>query len=403
MNNRHTSSQPPSGLPAQDIAQRRRQLARALAVGQFGWGLAGEINHIVERMHGTISRAPLPWQKLPRDRALGLSGLIYRLIGRSFGYLNHGFGAAAYALQQGDDVPDGHWLRFQAALNGVCGDKLMQDNSPLALQMSLQHRLPANPAGHHQIIFLHGLCMSELGWHNPAHEAFCDDAQNRLQANIQYLRYNTGRHISDNGAALSQLLQKQLQGSDRVSLIGHSMGGLLIRSALHAAQQAGHDWPQRLHLAVCLGSPHHGAPLERIGNHANRFLTLSPYLKPFSRLGGLRSAGIRDLRYGNIRQEDWRTLQAEDDTRDSRELTPLPAGPRYLLLAASLSPTVPEAVWQARHDYLVPVSSALGLSRQSDKQLHAPRLQRQIIAARNHLDLLSDAQVYQHITASMQG
>ena len=64
-------------------------------------------------------------------------------------------------------------------------------------------------------------------------------------------------------------------------------------------------WPARLDDLVFLGTPHHGAPLERAGNWVDLLLGATPYAAPFARLGKLRSAGITDLRHGNLLDEDW--------------------------------------------------------------------------------------------------
>ena len=54
---------------------------------------------------------------------------------------------------------------------------------------------------------------------------------------------------------------------------------------------------------VFLGTPHFGAPAERAGAHADFLLGISPYSAPFARLGKVRSAGIKDLRHGNLRDD----------------------------------------------------------------------------------------------------
>ncbi len=382
----------PMALQPADVEQARRQIARGLGISQFAMGLGGEIVDVVERMHGTISRAPLPWQREVGDRAFGIAGLVYRLIRSSFGHLETGFGEASRALHAEPHGEDDAWLAFAAAVNGVCGDALTGKRSPLALSMRLHGPVSGRP---HRVIFLHGLCMSERGWQQGAHPGFSLWLRNERGADVQYLRYNSGLHISDNGARLAELLEEEADGFAQLSLIGHSMGGLLIRAALLVAAQRGHRWPERLVQAAMLGSPHHGSPLERLGNRANSLLTISPYLKPLARLGGLRSAGIRDLRFGNIAAEDWQLAPDPDHPDDWRQPLPLPEGPRYLLLAASLSEQAPPEAWRARHDYLVPVASALGLSRDPDRQLHAASLARELLPAMNHMELLHNPRVYE--------
>ena len=123
-----------------------------------------------------------------------------------------------------------------------------------------------------------------------------------------YLRYNTGRHISTNGQEFAQLLEQLCEAwpvpVESLSLIGHSMGGLVIRSASWYAQQAQSTWLQHLQRVVCLGTPHHGSPVERAGHALDRAMQRIPYTEPLA-LGRRRSAGIKDLRHGDLLDEDW--------------------------------------------------------------------------------------------------
>ena len=373
----------------------RNRIAQGLGLTHLGWSVAAEIVDVVERMHGTISRAPLPWTHPRSDRAIGLSGLIYRLIRQSMSHLDRGFAEASLALRLDEGAQDPAWIRLQAAVNGVLGDQLEAQASPLSLSMRLIQAPPAEAAPRRRVIFLHGLCMSELGWQHTAHADFCQWNAQARGARISYLRYNTGRRISQNGQDLALLLET-LDEDLELDLIGHSMGGLLIRSALHAADQRGHRWPRRLRHVAMLGSPHHGAPLERIGQQANGLLTLSPYLKPFSRLGARRSAGIRDLRFGNLTDADWQDVDP-DHLHDTRQLLPLPDGPRYLNLAASRSAALPQPVWRGHDDLLVTVASALGQSREPARRLDHPNLRSHVLAGLNHLQLLSEPQVYDQL------
>src|SRR4030095_10668393 len=124
-----------------------------------------------------------------------------------------------------------------------------------------------------------------------------------------YLHYNSGRHISTNGREFADLMEA-LVGQwpvpvEELVIMGHSMGGLVTRSACYYSALAGHDWLRRLRKLVFLGTPHHGAPLERGGNWIEILLGVSPSNAPFARLEKIRSAGITDLRYGNLLDEDW--------------------------------------------------------------------------------------------------
>ena len=150
--------------------------------------------------------------------------------------------------------------------------------------------------------------MNDLQWSRGGHDHGAALARDCGFTPV-YLRYNSGQHVSINGHALAQQLQGLVDAwpvpLERCVLLGHSMGGLLARSALHYGTQAGLGWRSRVTDLVCLGTPHHGAPLERAGNWIDMLLGATPYAAPFARLGKLRSAGITDLRHGNLVDEDW--------------------------------------------------------------------------------------------------
>ena len=120
-----------------------------------------------------------------------------------------------------------------------------------------------------------------------------------------YLRYNTGLHVSQNGREFAQLLEKYAREVDEISLLCFSMGGLVARSACHVAEDEGHQWRKKLRALITLGTPHHGSPLERGGNWIDVLLELSRYSAPLAKLARVRSAGLTDLRYGNVLDEHW--------------------------------------------------------------------------------------------------
>lgn len=153
-----------------------------------------------------------------------------------------------------------------AALNGVMGDRLAESGNPFATQMSLRlqgtvldwQAMPAKTAVTGEVLVLiHGLCMNELQWPTQHSDALAS-AQGYTPV---YVRYNTGLHISQNGAALSQWLEALVKHwpvkIKKLTVLAHSMGGLVIRSALHQAGQAGLRWPKSLKNIVFLGTAHH--------------------------------------------------------------------------------------------------------------------------------------------------
>jgi pimeloyl-ACP methyl ester carboxylesterase len=118
------------------------------------------------------------------------------------------------------------------------------------------------------------------------------------------VRYNTGRAIAANGARLASLLEEIHAGWPQpvasIALVGHSMGGLVIRSACAAASRAGHAWIEAVSDVVTIGSPHGGAPLEKLVSAAAWGLSVAPQTRPLADFLDTRSQGIKDLRAGSI-------------------------------------------------------------------------------------------------------
>jgi pimeloyl-ACP methyl ester carboxylesterase len=299
-----------------------------------------------------------------------------------------------------------------AALNGILGDHLEQSGNPLAIRMCLRREgqaLPLAPqalaaalpqAGPRLLILVHGLCRSDLQWSRRNHDHGAALAHD-LGYTVLYLHYNSGRHVSTNGRELAALLET-LVGLwpvplERLALIGHSMGGLLIRSACHYGKQAGHGWLQPLRKIVFLGTPHHGAPLERGGQWLNGVIGKSPYVAPLARLGRVRSAGITDLRYGNLVDEDWAGRDRFDHPHDMRRPVPLPRGIHCYTMAATTGHRMGDFSDLLLGDGLVPLSSALGQHRVPELNLVFPKSRQAIVYDMHHLDLLSRPEVYQKL------
>ena len=152
---------------------------------------------------------------------------------------------------------------------------------------------------------------------------------------------------------------------------------------------------RHLRTLVFLGTPHHGAPLERGGNWIDLLLGVSPYTAPLARLGKIRSAGITDLRYGNLLDEDW---QGRDRFArgDRRRFVPLPDGVRCYAIAATTARDR-GCRTELPGDGLVPVASALGEHAQPELSLHIPQSRQWIARGCGHLDLLDAPEVYRRI------
>ena len=369
---------------------------------------------LVEAMHERIARVPGVGAGAP-GRTRGITGLVYksvrgitRVVGGSIDAL---LGLLGPALDPADPSPEREAL--VAALNGVLGDYLAATANPLAIPMAFRRdgralvleadqlaaRLP--DAGGRLLVQLHGLCMNDLQWTRAGHDHGVALAQAHGYTPVQ-LHYNSGLHVSINGRALAHGLQALMDAwphpIERLVLLGHSMGGLVARSAHHHAIEAGLRWPAQLADLVFLGTPHHGAPLERAGHWVDNVLGATPYAAPFARLGKVRSAGITDLRHGNLLDEDWVGRDRFARGADRRQPVPLPEGVRCYAIAASLGRADGDLKHRLLGDGLVPLDSALGRHADAARTLAFAPERQWIARETGHLDLLHRAEV----TAQLQ-
>jgi len=378
-------------------------LADAHALGRLGFESVLGVTSLVEAMHRTIASVAPPLGTMPQGNARGIAGLVYASVRGVTRLAGGGWQLAGRLLPASPPRLDPRREAWLAAINGVWGEHLFKTGNPLAIPMRLRRAgrsLTLEPhalreeVGHGEgrlAVLLHGLCMNDLQWRRDGHDHGRMLAD-RLGFVPLYLNYNSGRHVSENGRELAAVLERLLAAWPtpvaELVLVGYSMGGLVARSACHYAEQAGLAWRPRLTRMVFLGTPHHGAPLERAGSHVDRFLELSPYLAPFARLGKSRSAGIKDLRHGNLLDEDW-SQPGHGTTRDQRQPLPLPADVPCHAVAASLQKAPPKTGKLPRGDGLVAVASALGEHADSAFRLRFAAEDRQIVFGCNHFDLLA--------------
>jgi len=400
MNNDNPQPQPPAAhLHPADL----RALVRLVAQATTG------VTNLVEHVH---LGQPLP---AAPDRTGGIAPLTYRTIRGVTRLVGDSLDVVLAPLDLlGERRPTPERQAILAALNGALGDQLTESCSTLAVTMAFRRdgeTLPedraalarAIPAASGKVILLiHGLLMSDSQW------AFDgDDFGAALARDLGYtpvyLLYNSGRHISTNGRELAERLEALLAAwpcpVEEVSILGYSMGGLVARSAAHYAAAADHDWLRRLRHLVFLGTPHHGAPLERGGAWVNIALEAVPYAAPFGRIGRGRSAGITDLRHGNLLDEDWQGRDRFRDTIDRRQIVPLPPGVACYTMAGSLRPGPDVLSDRLLGDGLVPLNSALGLHRDPARTLDLPDERRWIGYGLGHLDLLRQPVVYDRLRA----
>ncbi len=367
------------------------------------------ITHLVEDMHRNIAARSPVVGRAPGGRTGGITGLVYKSVRGVTHAVGFGIDLALFSLKPllGRAGSSPRREAILAALNGVLGDYLAATDNPLAIEMRLRrHGRPIDltqpdlsaalpGAGARLLVLVHGLCMNDLQWKRAGHDhgaALADE----LGVTALYLHYNSGLHISQNGRLFAGLLDEAVRNwpvpVTELTIIGHSMGGLLACSAALQARAAGFAWPRLLKSMVFLGTPHHGAPLERAGSRANFYIGISPYTAPFTRLSGIRSAGIRDLRHGNLRDDDWQGLRA-DSARDVRTPVPLPPGVRCYAIAATKRGEPHARGAHLTGDGLVPVASALGQHKDARFALRFPASRTHIVYGVDHFNLLASTQV----------
>lgn len=211
-------------------------------------------------------------------------------------------------------IDDPRTRRWLAALNGVVGDRLIPDDSTLALPMTLREGgtdvAPTRSAlaaaygtGNRRLaVFVHGVVEDETCWAYresrmpqgrpttlPAlltgfgHQPLC-------------VRYNSGVSIATNGERLSALITTLVAAwpgdVTEIVFVGHSMGGLLVHIALDGADPS---WADLVTRVITLGSPADGAPLARWAGTVAKAATTIPQALWLDDVLRLRSQGMADL------------------------------------------------------------------------------------------------------------
>lgn len=295
-----------------------------------------------------------------------------------------------------------------SALNGVIGDYLEEKNNPLKINMQFRFQSKALKIDSESLkatyptitgkilLMLHGSCMNDTQWTRKNHN-HGEILSTELNKTLVYLNYNSGKHISTNGQNLSNSLDELLKNwpvpVEELIMVAHSMGGLIARSALYYGQQDEKKWTKYLKKVVFLGTPHHGSHVERTGNYLDVILEAIPYAKPFAKLGKIRSAGITDLRYGNLVNKDWQNKDRFELKNDQRQHVPLPKQVGFYAVAAVNKKENSTKHTLSLGDNLVSIKSALGQHKILDKTLVFKKNNIWIGYETNHLDLLSSPKI----------
>lgn len=358
------------------------------SVAEVHTSVSGRIFGVSDRLTGH--------RTLPHRLHNGISAAVYGGIGL-------GLRGASHALRAADEAGWGPGLEDSArgrfvisAVNGLIGDSLRESSPRLSFEMGVRHNgrhVPLEPAAMASsypdasdalVVFVHGLCETEDYWLRKRRPRRSDVPEpgsygRRLEADEGwspvFIRANTGISIAESGVALSALLGRLIElwptPVRRIALVGHSMGGLIIRSACAVETQS--DWLDRVSDIITLGTPHLGSPVERGIARGLRVAEKVPELAPYRRIFAKRSAAVLELHDG------------------LPDLAPVPHV-NYRLVAASLTKSPRQPVSLAIGDLLVQPRSALGLPRRGEPMF--PDADTLLVPGADHFDLLNHDDVY---------
>ncbi len=349
-----------------------------------------------ERVHTVLRASTGRESRVPERVHRGVASGVYAGLGAGLRGLSAGFGALA-ELGVGPALEDTEQGRVaNAAVNGIIGDRLARERPRLAVPLAVRRdgrdvplrtdalRSAFLEATGRVAVLLHGLSESESSFdrHRDVVGATYADTLADLGWTPVLLRANTGLALRENGVALSALLQELTEAwpvpVDRVALVGHSMGGLIVRAACAVRSEASRPWDATVTNVVTLGTPHLGAPLAGGVGAGARALTRLPETAAFGRILDQRSAGVLDL------------VEGLDDA-----VPPLPHA-RYHLVSATLTRSPRHPVGRFLGDVFVRQPSAYGRSPGQSQghhglfpgadELHLPRA--------GHFDLLNHPAVH---------
>jgi pimeloyl-ACP methyl ester carboxylesterase len=306
------------------------------------------------------------------------------------------------------------------ALNGLIGDALEEEGSDLPEPISVRaggRRVALDPdalANAHPeatgrvVVFLHGLMETEFSWRlgaGPEGETYATRLRRDLGCTPIEIRYNSGRHISANGLSLADLLEELVAAwpveVESLALVGHSMGGLVARSACHQAAERGDAWVRRVRHVISLGTPHLGAPLAQGVHWISAALHALPETRPFAGFLRRRSAGIRDLRQGSLVDADWRDCDPDALGAVACQEVPLLEGATHCFVAATVTRGGRDPVGRLLGDCLVLQPSASGRSR--TRRIPFEEEYGAHIGGTHHLALLNHPRVYERLRAWLGG
>jgi pimeloyl-ACP methyl ester carboxylesterase len=298
-----------------------------------------------------------------------------------------------------------------AAITGLTGDALEEQGSPLAQPMALRVAgEPVEPeagelaaafpdATPSIVVFLHGLMETEFSWGTG--ETYGTRLERELGYTPMTIRYNSGLRISRNGRCLSELMEEIVANwpveVERIALVGHSMGGLVARSACHCGALEDAGWVQHVRHSVSLGTPHLGAPLEQVVHFLSAGLARLPETRPFANFLRRRSGGIRDLRQGSLVDDDWRDCDPDALRAAACAEVPLLEGATHCFVSATVTRSDRHPVGRLIGDTLVLKPSATGRGR--SRRIPFDEEYGMHVGGASHFALLNHPAVYEKLRA----
>ncbi len=297
-----------------------------------------------------------------------------------------------------------------AVANGAIGHWLAQSGDLLAIRMSFRdggRDVSPEELGElsgHVAVFVHGLMADDAYWTRPfgGFEGFGPVLARERGLTPLYLRYNSGLHISENGESLAHLLQALLEAHpriERLTLTGHSMGGLVVRSAGHCGRSRNHTWPRALDSVVLLGAPNDGAYLEQAAHLSAWVLQSIPTLTTgiLSSVIDSRSDGIKDLRLGLLVPQDWQRPDTATMRLADRTEVPLLPGVHYHVAIGTLTQSEDSVLATYFGDGLVGANSAIATHRGRG----AASVRWRVFTRTSHLALVSSPEVHQFVSDAL--
>ncbi len=294
--------------------------------------------------------------------------------------------------------------KVRAAINATWGDELVRREIDFQIEMGIRQPggalVELTPAGvaagfpsatSRIVVLVHGLGRTEDSWlEKDDRPGLRDRLVTESPATPVMVRYNTGRHVSDNGAELAQLLEQLFRcwptPIESMALVGHSMGGLVIRSACLIGNEAGKDWTKRLDHVITVATPHLGAPLEKAANIVAWALGATAESRPLAEFLDARSVGIKDLRFGRIVEGGPPGTDVHNDP------PPLPEVEQHFV-AAVVTKNPRHPVGAIFGDLMVRAASGTGRGRRRTIEANDT----QVLGGRKHFDLLHDYEIQDQI------